>query len=63
MGNSPGVASDHTYANEVEIVFENDGQKVQAFEVGGRQIELLVPCALWHLPARGIPAGSYCQRQ
>ena len=43
MGNSPSVASEanaapdqndatQTYANEVEIVFENDGQKVQAFE-------------------------------
>ena len=63
MGNSP--ASDHTYANEVEIVFENDGQKVQAFE-GSIQVpenrsdknSRLIPLHYLRFPATGKNPGS-----
>ena len=62
MGNSP--ASDHTYANEVEIVFENDGQKVQAFE-GSIQVpenrsdknSRLIPLHYLRFPATGKNPG------
>ena len=42
MGNSPSVASDHTYANEVEIVFEMTGRKFRPLKVPSRYLKTAV---------------------
>jgi pimeloyl-ACP methyl ester carboxylesterase len=76
MSNSPAVASEgnttpaqndatQTYANEVEVVFENDGQKVQAFE-GSIQVpenrsdknSRSIPLHYLRFPATGKDPGS-----
>jgi len=76
IGISPSVASEavsvsdqndgtQTYANEVEIVFENDGQKVQAFE-GSIQVpenrsdknSRLIPLHYLRFPTTGKNPGS-----
>ena len=63
IGISPCVA--FAYVNEVEIVFENDGQKVQAFE-GSIQVpenrsdknSRLIPLHYLRFPATGKNPGS-----
>ncbi len=63
IGISPSIASG--YANEVEIVFENDGQKVQAFEGSIHVPEnrsdknsRLIPLHYLRFPATGKSPGS-----